>query len=166
MPLSDFLKSLNILDPKKVKVFIEEQGNSLKLIIDGKVLSGLIPARPFPITHPEFIIFRDNYGVDVCMIKDYRALDEESRRNLQKILDKLYFIPRITRIKRIETSGDEFIWDVVTDRGPKTFRTRGRMSVIQVENRVVITDINSNVYEIEDLSNLDAHSISELELTI
>ncbi|MEM2028744.1 MAG: DUF1854 domain-containing protein, partial [Candidatus Bathyarchaeia archaeon] len=106
MPLSDFLKNLNILDPKKVKIFIEEHENTLKLVVDGKLFSGLIPARPFPITHPEFIIFRDSYGVDICMIRDYRDLDENSRRNLQTILDKLYFIPKIMKIKKIETIGD------------------------------------------------------------
>ncbi|MEM3479671.1 MAG: DUF1854 domain-containing protein [Candidatus Bathyarchaeia archaeon] len=165
MPLSDFLKNLNILDPKKVKVFLEEE-NTLKLVVDGKVFSGLMPARPFPITHPEFIIFRDSYGVDVCMIKDYRDLDEISRRNLQAILNKIYFIPKILRIKRIETSGDEFLWEVLTDKGPKMFRTRGRMSVMQIERRVVITDVNDNVYEIEDLYKLDPHSMSEIESTI
>lgn len=165
MPLSDFLKNLNILDPKKVKVFLEEE-NTLKLVVDGKVFSGLMPARPFPITHPEFIIFRDSYGVDVCMIKDYRDLDEISRRNLQAILDKIYFIPKILRIKRIETSGDEFLWEVLTDKGSKMFRTRGRMSVMQIERRVVITDVNDNVYEIEDLYKLDPHSMSEIESTI
>jgi len=166
MPLIDFLKTLNILDPKKVKAFLEENENSLKLIVDGKVLSGLIPARPFPVTRPEFVIFRDSYGVDVCIIKDYRELDEESRKNLQKILDKIYFIPRILKIKRIETSGDEFLWEVVTDKGPRTFRTRGRMSVVQMGNRVVVTDVKDNIYEIEDLFKLDLHSISELEATI
>lgn len=165
MSLSEFLKSLNILDPKKVKVLLEEQ-NTLKLVADGKVFSGLTPARPFPITHPEFIIFRDSYGVDICIIKDYRALDEDSKRNLQKILDKIYFIPKILKIKKIETSGDEFVWEVITDKGPRTFRTRGRMSVIQIEKRVVITDVNDNIYEIEDLSKMDPHSLSEIELTI
>lgn len=166
MPLSDFLKNLNILDPKKVKIFIEEQENTLKLVVDGKLFSGLTPARPFPITHPEFIIFRDGYGEDVCIIKDYRDLDENSRRNLQIVLDKLYFIPRILKIKKIETSGDEFLWEVMTDRGPRMFRTRGRMSVMQIERRIVITDVNDNVYEIEDLYKLDSHSISEIESTI
>ncbi|MEM2853387.1 MAG: DUF1854 domain-containing protein [Candidatus Bathyarchaeia archaeon] len=166
MPLIDFLKNLNILDPKKVKIVFEEQDNTLKIIVDGRVLPNLIPAKPFPITCPEFIIFRDSSGVDVCMIKNYKELDEESRRNLQKILDKMYFIPRILRIKKIETSGDEFLWEVLTDKGPRTFRTRGRMSVIQMGGRVVITDINDNVYEIEDLYSLDPGSISELEATI
>ncbi|MEM2341870.1 MAG: DUF1854 domain-containing protein [Candidatus Bathyarchaeia archaeon] len=166
MPLSDFLKNLNILDPKKVKVLLNEQEDTLELIVDGKVLPGLIPSRPFPITYPDFIIFRDSYGTDVCTLKNYMELDEESRANLQRVLDKIYFIPKILRIKRIETSGDEFLWEVVTDKGPRSFRTRGRMSVIQVGNRIVITDINDNINEIEDLYKLDSQSINEIETTM
>lgn len=166
MPLTEFLKGLNILDPKRVKITFDEQENAIKINIDGRILSGLIPAKPFPITYPEFIIFRDSSGVDVCIIKDYRELDEESKRNLQKVLDKIYFIPKIQRIISIETSGDEFLWDVLTDKGPRAFKTRGRMSVVLMGKRVVITDINDNVYEIEDLSLLDPKSLSELEATI
>jgi len=166
MPLIGFIKQLNILDPKKVKVLLEEQENTLKIITDGRILSGLTPSKPFPITYPEFIIFRDSSGVDICIIKDCRELDEESKGNLYKILDKIYFIPKIQKINKIETSGDEFLWDVLTDKGPRTFRTRGRMSVILMEKRAVITDINDNIYEIEDLFSLDSRSLSELETTI
>ncbi|MBS7607521.1 MAG: DUF1854 domain-containing protein [Candidatus Bathyarchaeia archaeon] len=166
MPIIEFLKGLNILDPKRVKITFDEQENTLKINVDGRILSGLIPAKPFPITYPEFVIFRDSSGVDVCIIRDYRELDEESKRSLQKVLDKIYFIPKIQRIMSIETSGDEFLWDVLTDKGPRVFRTRGRMSVILMGKRVVITDINDNVYEIEDLSLLDPKSLSELEATI
>ena len=166
MSLIDFIKQLNILDPKKVKILLEEQENTLKIITDGRILSGLIPSKPFPITYPEFIIFRDLSGVDICIIKDCMELDEESKRNLYKILDKIYFIPKIQKINKIETSGDEFFWNVLTDKGPRTFRTRGRMSVILMGKRVVITDINDNIYEIEDLSLFDSSSLSELEATI
>ncbi|MEM2913093.1 MAG: DUF1854 domain-containing protein [Candidatus Bathyarchaeia archaeon] len=166
MPLSDFLKSLNILDPKKMRVLFDEHDNALKIVVEGKVLSGLIPAKPFPITYPEFIIFRDTYGVDLCIIKNYKELDEESIRNLRALLDKIYFIPQILKIEKIETSGDEFLWNVLTDKGPRKFKTRGRMSVMQIGNRIVITDMNDNVYEIEDVYSLDAGSISEIEMTI
>lgn len=81
-------------------------------------------------------------------------------------MDKIYFIPRILEIGRIETSGDEFEWETVTDRGPREFRTRGRMSVISMGNRIIITDMNDNVYEIENLHQLDAKSRGEIEATI
>ncbi len=166
VPLADFLSQLNVLDPKKVKIAFEEKENSLRLNVDGKVLCSLVPAKPFPITSPEYIIFRDSYGVDVCVIRNYNDLDEESRRNLQVMLDKMYFIPRITKIHKIETSGDEFKWETETDKGPKSFRTRGRMSVIPIGNRVIVTDVDDNVYEIDDVFKLDSKSRGELESTI
>ncbi|MBS7614148.1 DUF1854 domain-containing protein [Candidatus Bathyarchaeota archaeon] len=166
MPLADFLGQLNVLDPKKVKVVFEEKENSLKLHVDGKILCSLVPAKPFPITSPEYIIFRDSYGVDVCVIRNFNDLDGESKRNLQILLDRMYFIPRITAILKIETSGDEFKWETETDKGPKSFRTRGRMSIIPMGNRVIVTDVDDNVYEIDDIYNLDSKSRRELESTI
>ena len=166
MPLADFLSQLNVLDPKKVKIVFEEKENTLRLNVDGKLLGSLTPAKPFPITVPEYIIFRDSYGVDVCVVRNFNDLEEESKRNLQIMLDKMYFIPKITAIQRIETSGDEFEWETMTDKGPKTFRTRGRMSIIPMGNRVIVTDVDDNVYEVEDIYKLDNKSRNEIESTI
>jgi len=166
MPLIDFLNKLNILDPKKVRITFEEKDNSLKLTVDGKLLGGLMPAKPFAITYPEFIIFKDSSDIDVCIIVNYKELDPESRKNLEVLLEKMYFIPTVSRIDQIETSGDEFQWEILTDRGPRSFRTRGRMSVIQAGSRIIITDIHDNVYEIEDLYKLDAKSRREIEATL
>lgn len=104
--------------------------------------------------------------MDVCVVRNYNELDEESKRNLQVMLDKMYFIPKVTAINSIETSGDEFEWETQTDKGPKTFRTRGRMSIIPMGNRVIVTDVDDNVYEIEDLYKLDNKSRKEIESTI
>jgi hypothetical protein len=166
MPLIDFLSKLNILDTKKVRIIFEENENSLKLIVDGKLFSGLMPKKPFPITYPEFIIFKDSSDVDICIVKNYNELDPESKRNLQILLDKIYFIPKILKIEKIKTSGDEFEWEILTDKGPRQFRTRGRMSIIPMGNRIIITDVNDNVYEIENLYEMDAQSRREIEYTL
>ena len=165
MPLADFLSQLNNLDPKKVKIVLEKE-NTLKLNADGNFYDNLTPAKPFPITYPEYVIFRDSNGADVCIVRNYIELDEESKKNLQSVLDKMYFIPKVVKIENIETSGDEFEWDIVTDKGARTFRTRGRMSIIPVGDRVIITDVNDNVYEIEDVHKLDDKSRREIESTI
>jgi len=165
MPLTDFLSQLNILDPKKAKITVQKE-SMLRLDADGKVYDDLSPAKHFPITSPEYVIFRDGNGVDVCVVRNFNELDDESKRSLQSILDKVYFIPKVVKIERIETSGDEFEWDIVTDKGARTFRTRGRMSIIPVGDRVIVTDVNDNVYEIEDVYKLDGKSRRELEGTI
>jgi hypothetical protein len=126
MPLDDFLKELNVLDASQIQVTLDEDKSLLDLKADGKVLAGLTPVKPFPITYPEYVIFRDSGGVDVCVIRNYLELDVESRRDLEILLDKMFFIPKILKIERAETSGDEFEWEVATDKGPKVFRTRGK----------------------------------------
>lgn len=166
MPLADFLSQLNVLDPKKVRIVFEEKENTLKLNVDGKLLGNLTPAKPFPITFPEYIIFRDSYGVDVCIVQSFNELDEESKRNLQIMLEKMYFIPKITEKESIETSDDEFEWETQTDKGSKTFRTRGRMSIIPMGNRIIVTDVDDNIYEIEDIYKLNNKSRKEIEGTI
>lgn len=40
------------------------------------------------------------------------------------------------------------------------------MSIIPIGNRIIVTDINGNVYEIEDLYKLDAKSRKEIESTL
>jgi len=46
------------------------------------------------------------------------------------------------------------------------FRTKERMSIIPVGNRIIITDINDNVYEIDDVSKLDEKSRKKIESTV
>jgi len=55
---------------------------------------------------------------------------------------------------------------ILTDKGSIMFRTKERMSVIPVGNRIIITDINDNVYEIDDVSKLDEKSRKEIESTV
>jgi len=165
LPLIDFLKTLNLVDPKDLKIGFNETGNALRLTVGDKTYTGVIPVRPFPVSLPEFVILRDAQGVEICMIKDARKLDSQSRKSLESLLDKIYFIPKIVKIEGLETSGDEFEWETLTDRGPRKFRTRGRMSIIVMGNRIVITDTDDNVYEIEDFWKLDRKSQGEIDST-
>ncbi len=167
MPLKDFLKRLNILDPNNVRIIYDGRSDSLKLITADSLFANIIPLKPFPITYPNFIIFRDVHrNVDVGVLRDYEELDPDSKRNLQILLNKMYFIPKILKIMKIETSGDEFIWEIITDRGFRRFRTRGRMSIIQMGERVIITDTKDNVYEIENIWKMDEKSRREMESTL
>ncbi|MBO3763249.1 MAG: DUF1854 domain-containing protein, partial [Candidatus Brockarchaeota archaeon] len=72
--------------------------------------------------------------------------------------------PRIKKVKKLETSGDEFVWVVETDRGQREFRTRGRRSISRVgEDKIVIIDTNDNVYVAEELYKMDKKSVELLE---
>jgi len=55
---------------------------------------------------------------------------------------------------------------ILTDKRSRMFRTKERMSIIPVGNRIIITDINDNVYEIDDVSKLDEKSRKKIESTV
>jgi ATP-binding cassette subfamily C protein len=166
VPIDDFIKELNLLEEVSVKVYREPGSSFVNLQAGKQRYEGLIPRLPFPLTNPNFVVFsRFNSGewTDVCMIKDIRKLDEASLSALKGLLDELYFIPRITQVLNLTTTGDEFVWEVVTDKGRRRFSTRGRRNIMNYGDRLILIDVDSNVYTI-DLNKLtDKRSRSFIE---
>ncbi|KYH42090.1 MAG: ABC transporter ATP-binding protein [Candidatus Bathyarchaeota archaeon B26-2] len=167
MPLKDLIKNLNIVNPKDVTIRLNEKKDSLTLLLKGEnaIYTDVIPEMPFPISYPEFVILKDAKGSDICTIKNMKKLDKESRRNLERLLDKMYFIPKIVKIIRLEASGDKFEWETITNKGRRRFKTRGRSSVTFIGNKIVISDTDDNLYEIEDIQSLDRKSKAIIQST-
>ncbi|MGQ9596931.1 MAG: DUF1854 domain-containing protein [Thermoproteota archaeon] len=161
--LEDFLNRTWVIEAKNIKILKGMKPNTVRILGENGELFEVIPKEPFPISHPHFIIFTDMRGNELCMVEDYGKMDEASRKVLEEILEKLYFMPRIARVKKLETSGDEFVWHVETDKGPNEFRTRGRRSISRIGEKIVIIDINDNVYIVDDLSRVDEQSRTLLE---
>jgi len=167
MPLEDLVKQLNIIDPRDVAIGLNDRKDSLTVLLkkSNTVYVDVVPEVPFPITFPNFVILKSRDGTDVCILKDARKLDKVSLSNLKRLLDKLYFIPKITKIISLEATGDRFEWDTLTDRGRRRFSTRGRSSVTFIGNKIVITDTDDNIYKIEDVKKLDKRSRSIIHST-
>jgi len=130
---------------------------------DGKIYRGLRIFKPFPITRPEFIMLLDPEGSPALTIKDVSKLPKGERERLEEVINRVYFIPKILSIRSLNTSGDEFVWRVLTDRGEVEIRTRGRHSLMKVGRRVIIIDTSDMVYEIEDIDKLDKKSRKLIE---
>jgi len=182
MPLRDFLVQLNIVPPSALMIEPGSRLDRVKVTLNGVLHDDIVPKRPFPLSIPEFIIFIQSQPSDqekgsevqgkageepqnqeICMLKDYRELDEKSCLNLEHVLEKIYFIPRVLRVVRLETSGDEFEWEVLTDRGSRIFHTRSRRQVINMGTRIVVIDTNDNIYNIDAIEKLDGRSRMLLE---
>ncbi len=161
--LEDFLSKTWVIDADKVRILKGDKPNTVKILGSNGAFLEVVPRKPFPISHPYFLIFTDTQGNEVCIVEDYRKMSGESRRILEETLEKLYFMPIIRRVRKMETSGDEFIWHVETDRGFKEFRTRGRRSVSRTGEKIVIIDTNDNVYIVEDINKIDERSRVLLE---
>ena len=162
MSLEKWIKSLRILNPKKVKV-IRAELDTIDLEIEGMVFTDVRPRRPFPYTHPEYIIFYDKDEKEIGILHDYRKLDRKSRALLEQVLNLIYFMPTIKRILSIDRSkGWKYLWRVETDKGFREFETHGRCTRLLPDGRIIITDASGNVYQIKNLNELDSKSIAWL----
>lgn len=158
---------LVILDPKKVKL-IQGPGDAIRMEIQDWDRSYLRVRvrRAFPISNPDhYIGFNDGDDKDIGMVVNPRELDKESQHLIAGALVRRYFIPTIFKIFSLKDEFGLTYWIVDTDKGRREFITRGRRESLHElpgTTRVLITDVDSNRYDIPDVDALDKRSFALL----
>ena len=160
--------SVNILDPKKIRISRDESGR-LKIIFEGGAevtVKRIIKA--FPLTMPwRYIILIDENDQEIGVIKAIKDLDESSRRILVEQLEKIYFIPKITKIHQIKEEFGVLLWETETNKGPRRFEVTSRRDIKKIgKRRIIIKDADGNLYDIPDYARLDQRSKVLLETVI
>jgi len=155
--------TFDIIDPEDVQFRHNDDGLVEAVLGDGSVHSGIRVAPAFPITRPNsFLYLFDSDEKELGLVVDPRRLDRESRDILLDQADQAYFMPRITRIIRVEERMGMGIarWEVETDRGWSSFDVVSRSESVWFvgRDRIVIRDADGNRYLIEDMSALDKRS--------
>lgn len=154
---------LKVVDPDNVKIEYDDANDILILYINGVAYRDVDPIKPFPLSNPNYVIFRlKSSGEDLCIISDIRMLDKESLKHLEYVINKKYFIPLILKIKEITYTGEFFICDVKTNKGDRIFKVRSRRNIFRLDNTIVIFDSDENLYLIENYEKLDRKSKEEL----
>ncbi len=137
-------------------------------------------ARLFPLSEPEeWIAVLNTEGKELGVLATLHGLPHESLSAVREELAHRYLIPRITRILSGRERFGILEWEVETDRGPATFQMRnsaehihhghggGGENVQQSSaNRLSLTDVEGNRYDIPDIEALDAASRKHLELVL
>ncbi|MCQ2455123.1 MAG: DUF1854 domain-containing protein [Clostridia bacterium] len=124
---------------------------------------GLEPRRLFPVNAKrQYIALVDANEKEMALIKDLADLDDASEKAVTELLDDIYRIPKITRIKRFTDRG-RLIWYCETDKGDVHFHIhRIRQDIRFLGKRVLIRDYLDNRYEIPDYTKLDKTSLKIL----
>lgn len=149
-------------DSDHVKLRRSERSDNLRLILNGEEHEISRVASAFPLSSSlDTVAFFDSDGEEIGVMKNPRALDDPSQELLQEELDKSYFMPRILEIKEMEENLGVESWQVVTDKGERTFEVRDpRRNVRKIaDDRVIIKDVDGNRYEVRDWTQLDRNSI-------
>lgn len=156
---------VKFLDAAKVKI---ERNSFEELTVelpDGTTYANVEVIRSFPLTDSnKYISLLDSEAKEIGIIQDLKQLPRESEKVLRSELQKRYFMPKITKIHKLDGEFGVTQWVVETNRGPVTFGMRSRYDVVSLENgRIFIKDADGNRYEIENYHHLDPESIALLE---
>jgi len=171
----DIKNELNILDPKRVKIY-KDEFNILKLELnnngDGTKCSAIEVAMGFPLTNPDIFIslveLKDGKKEkEIGIIEDVKKLDSKSKKVLKAELKRAYFMPQITRINRMKENHGIMKFNVETDKGQREFETKYKEDIRKLKGgHIVIKDSDGNRYEIKDFRKLDQRSIGLLDSEI
>ncbi len=165
------------LTPENAK-FTRSGGNLISLEIvndkgETESFERVIILRSFPVTNPnEFLSVREpdskkqGRGKEIGMIRYMNSFDEETQKLFMEELDRRYFTPQISRIKAVKDKFGYLYWDVVTNAGNVTFVMNNPFSNIRIleDGRILINDIDGNVFEIHDPKKLDTASFKKIEI--
>ena len=154
------------LSPEKVRLFRSPMGSPRLEIRDEVCYPRVTFRRVLPLSDPEhYISFGAGDEVEIGIVVDPSELDFESRKIVREELDKRYFTPIITKIRRVNERFGVHEWETETSRGQTTFSVRGlHQNIKQVPPaRILVTDVRGNRYDLPDYRKLDPDSFHQIQ---
>ncbi len=126
----------------------------------------------FPLSKPESYIAiftrKDSEVEEIGIIQHMKDLSLQQRSLVEKEIQFRYFCPEIIDIKKITSKYGVDQWEVVTDKGEKTFMVQDVKENVAIRESglIVIMDINKCRYQIRDYRELPPKARMELEQTL
>lgn len=139
---------------------------------DGETFETVECAPLFPLSRPDRYISvtsRSNGEVtELGILKNLKSLKKQQQALVREEIEFRYFSPEITDIKKITSQYGVDQWDVVTDKGDKTFLVRDIKEniIIRETGFITITDIDKCRFRITNYRKLSPKSRMELEQTL
>ena len=165
------------LTPDNAK-FSRSGGNLISLSVtkddgENESFERVVVLRSFPVTNPnEFLSVREpdskkqGRGKEIGMIRRISDFDADTQALLREELDRRYFTPQIQKIFSVKDKFGYLYWEAQTTAGHVTFVMNNPFSNIRVleDGRILINDIDGNVFEIHNPAKLDAASFKKIEI--
>jgi len=128
-------------------------------IVDARV------TRCFPWSLPQrYVSVLDAEGEEIALLETLDELNEACRRVVERQLATKIFNPVIRRVTDHKHEFGITSVTAETDRGTVTFQVRSRDDVRMLSpTRALFRDADGNIYELSDVTRLDAASRRRLE---
>lgn len=149
--------------------FSRTEGGFVALTYDQKEYPRIAVHRTFPFSDPDrWLSIRepDKKAREIGIVKELSDLDSDTQAILREQMAQRYFTPVITQIINIKEEYGFSYFDVVTDHGACRFTAHsGGGAVARLsETRYVITDLEGNRFEIQDLTRFTPGELKKLDL--
>ncbi|MFP4385534.1 MAG: DUF1854 domain-containing protein [Spirochaetia bacterium] len=145
-----------MLQAREVELKRDTYGN-VHLKTDDKDLEIGSVHGAFPLSNPgRMILLRDQKGKEIDILDDIHQMEKHSRRIIKEELEKSYFMPTIRNILSDSEKLGVVTFNVMTNRGEKTFEVRNvRQNIRKVGNgRMIVKDVDGNRYQIKNAFGL------------
>ena len=116
----------------------------------------------------KYISVLDEDNAEIGIISDISLFDEETVKILKRELDRKYYIVKLKKIISVKEKYGFSYWKAETEYGEISFTLHDTSrSITKVgEDKLFISDVDANRYEIESYNALDKKSRKSLELYI
>ena len=103
---------------------------------------------------------------EIGIITNISVFDESQQKYLIDELNRKYFIPVIDSINSVKEKYGFSYWEVKTNIGKIKFTVHDAFrNILKInEDRIMVTDVNGNRYEVVSLDALDRKSFRKIEL--
>jgi len=103
---------------------------------------------------------------EIGIITNVNVFDEIQQKYITDELNRKYFIPIIEIINSVKEKYGFSYWDVKTNIGKIKFTVHDAYrNILKItEDRIMVTDVNGNRYEIVSLNGMDRQSFRKIEL--
>lgn len=136
----------------------------------GERVEDVSVTQSFPVSRPgDYLEFRDGKGESLGILRSLESLDTASRQAVCSALSGRSVIPQVLSVREIRELGVSVIlWKTATDRGERAFHTESPRESIRflTQDRIRITDLAGNQYDIPSIAALDPASRNRLALLI
>ena len=126
------------------------------------------PAEPESEKKPELKENTTSFGdlKEIGIITNISVFDETQQKYISDELERKYFIPVIESISSVKEKYGFSYWEVKTNIGKIKFTVHDAFrSILKInEDRIMVTDVNGNRYEIVSLTGIDRPSFRKIEL--
>ena len=163
---------MKILNPGELN-FEKAENGFLRLKLSNGTIYERVECHPlFPLSEPGAYIAiskrNDSDVEEIGIIKSLDKLSAKQRSLVEREIQFRHFSPEIIGITKITSKYGVDHWEVMTDKGDKTFIVQDVKENVMIRESelIVITDIDKCRYQIRDYRKLPSKARMELERTL